>query len=49
MLASTESWRSIVIDGALEDKGMMSFSQNLNEAEAEALRAYIVSRAHDSQ
>jgi PQQ-dependent dehydrogenase (methanol/ethanol family) len=49
MLSSTESWRAVVIDGALAEKGMMSFAPNLNEAEAEALRAYVVSRAHETQ
>jgi alcohol dehydrogenase (cytochrome c)/quinohemoprotein ethanol dehydrogenase len=49
MLATEESWRAVVIDGILADKGMVSFSENLTAAEAEALRSYVVSRAHESQ
>jgi PQQ-dependent dehydrogenase (methanol/ethanol family) len=49
MLATEESWRAVVIDGILAERGMMSFAENLTAAEAEALRSYIVSRAHESQ
>lgn len=49
VLASGESWRAVVIDGILADKGMVSFAENLTAAEAEALRSYVVSRAHESQ
>jgi hypothetical protein len=49
MLATEESWRAVVIDGILAERGMMSFTENLTAAEAEALRSYIVSRAHESQ
>jgi mono/diheme cytochrome c family protein len=48
ILASEDSWRAVVIDGILTDKGMLSFAENLSPAEAEALRSYIVSRAHAS-
>ena len=37
------------IDGALADRGMMSFSENLTAAEAEAMRSYVVSQAHVAQ
>jgi mono/diheme cytochrome c family protein len=47
MLATEESWRSVIIDGALADRGMMSFADNLTAAEAEALRSYIVSISHE--
>jgi len=49
MLASEESWRAVVIDGILADRAMMSFAENLTAAEAEALRSYVVSRAHEAQ
>ena len=49
MLATEESWKAVVIDGALADRGMVSFSDNLTAAEAEALRAYVVSKAHEAQ
>jgi mono/diheme cytochrome c family protein len=48
MLATEESWKSVIIDGVLADRGMMSFAENLTAVEAEALRSYIVSRAHES-
>ncbi len=49
ILASEESWRAVVIDGILADKAMVSFADNLTAAEAEALRSYVVSRAHETQ
>ena len=49
MLASEGSWRAVVIDGALADKAMMSFADNLTAAEVGALRSNVVSRAHESQ
>ena len=49
MLATEESWRAVVIDGALAERGMMSFSENLTAAEAEAMRSYVVSQAHAAQ
>ncbi len=49
MLASEETWRSVVIDGILADKAMVSFADNLTAAEAEALRSYVVSRAYETQ
>jgi quinohemoprotein ethanol dehydrogenase len=49
MLATEEIWRAVVIDGALADRGMMSFSENLTAAEAEAMRSYVVSQAHAAQ
>ena len=49
LLATEASWRAVVIEGALADKGMVSFAENLTAAEAEALRSYVVSRAHETQ
>ena len=49
ILASKESWRAVVIDGILAERGMVSFAENLNPAEAEALRSFVVSRAHETQ
>jgi quinohemoprotein ethanol dehydrogenase len=45
-IASAESFKAIVIDGALQDKGMVSFARNLSESDAEAIRAWIVRQAH---
>ncbi|MDX1404083.1 MAG: PQQ-dependent dehydrogenase, methanol/ethanol family [Woeseiaceae bacterium] len=49
MLATEDAWRSVVIDGALADRGMISFADNLTAPEAEALRAYVVNRAHEAK
>ena len=43
--ASAEAWRSVVIDGALADRGMISFKPWLSAAEAEAVRAYVLAQA----
>ena len=45
MLASAEAWNSIVIGGALKDRGMISFSQTLSASDAEDVRAYVGQRA----
>ena len=41
--------KAVVIDGILANTGMLSFTENLTAAEAEALRSYVVSRAHETQ
>jgi len=45
MLLTAESFRSVVIDGALKDRGMASFARFLTPQEAEDIRAYIISEA----
>lgn len=42
-LTDAELWKSIVIDGALQDRGMISFKADLTPADAEAVRAYLAS------
>jgi alcohol dehydrogenase (cytochrome c)/quinohemoprotein ethanol dehydrogenase len=46
MTASTTAFNTIVLEGALLDNGMASFSEVLSEADAEAVRAYIVMEAN---
>ncbi len=46
MSATAESWKGVVIDGALAGNGMVSFSNIMPEEEAEAIRAYVVKQAH---
>jgi PQQ-dependent dehydrogenase (methanol/ethanol family) len=48
MIQSTESFRSVLIDGALADRGMVSFAEILSAEDAESIRAYLVDRAHES-
>lgn len=47
MLASGE-WQSIVRNGALSSAGMISFSKELTQDDAEAIRSYVISRANQS-
>lgn len=44
-LASGDAWKSVVIDGALQERGMASFARYLSSADAEAIRAYVAHRA----
>jgi alcohol dehydrogenase (cytochrome c)/quinohemoprotein ethanol dehydrogenase len=48
MIAASETWDAVVRDGILRGKGMVSFAENLNESDSEALRAYVVRRANES-
>jgi PQQ-dependent dehydrogenase (methanol/ethanol family) len=45
LLNSTEAFRAVVIDGALQSRGMVSFKARFGAEEAETLRAYIAQRA----
>ena len=45
-LNSEALFKSIVIDGILQNNGMVSFAKMLKPAEAEAIRAYVVSQAN---
>ncbi|HTY50708.1 MAG TPA: PQQ-dependent dehydrogenase, methanol/ethanol family [Steroidobacteraceae bacterium] len=46
-LWSTDAFKAVVIDGALQNDGMVSFRQFLSPQDAEAIRAYVVHLAHD--
>ncbi|NJM51662.1 MAG: PQQ-dependent dehydrogenase, methanol/ethanol family [Sphingomonadales bacterium] len=45
-IADPDTFRTVVIDGILKDRGMVSFKSVLTAAEAEQVRAYIISRGH---
>ena len=45
MLASAEAFKTVVIDGALTQNGMVSFAKAISAEDAEAVRAYVVSKA----
>lgn len=49
MLLAAESWKSVVIDGALKERGMASFAGFLSPKDAEDIRAYVIAEAHDAQ
>jgi mono/diheme cytochrome c family protein len=44
--ADAEAWRGVVIDGALSDRGMISFAPIFSEKDAEDIRAYVVRQAN---
>jgi quinohemoprotein ethanol dehydrogenase len=46
-LHAPEAFKAIVIDGVLEQNGMVSFRKVLKPDDAEAIRAYVVSIAND--
>jgi PQQ-dependent dehydrogenase (methanol/ethanol family) len=45
-MITEESWGAVVLEGELQDNGMISFANVLENGEAEAIRAYIISRAN---
>ncbi|MCG8414927.1 MAG: PQQ-dependent dehydrogenase, methanol/ethanol family [Pseudomonadales bacterium] len=45
-MVSESDWSSVVLEGELQDNGMISFANVLEDGEAEAIRAYIISRAN---
>ena len=45
--ADPEVWKEVVIDGILEENGMVSFEDYLTVEDAEAIRAYVIKQAHD--
>jgi alcohol dehydrogenase (cytochrome c)/quinohemoprotein ethanol dehydrogenase len=47
-LNTPELWRSIVLEGALTDRGMVSFADELDGTDSEAIRAYLAARARES-
>ncbi len=40
-----EAWDSVVRDGALRERGMASFSDQLDPQQSEAIRAYVIAQA----
>lgn len=48
-LSDQEVWKQVVIDGALQDQGMVSFRDQLTRGDAEAIRAYVAGNARQLQ
>lgn len=46
--SSDEAWKGVLIDGNLQSIGMVSFADVLSEEEVEAIRAYVVQQAHNT-
>lgn len=47
-LGDAEKWGKIVLAGTHEQQGMVGFSEVITPEQAEAIRAYVVSRANDT-
>jgi mono/diheme cytochrome c family protein len=47
-LADPAAWDRIVLKGERRARGMVGFAEELSSADAEAVRAYVVSRAHET-
>jgi hypothetical protein len=45
---ASKQWFSIVRDGMLAPYGMVGFSKELSQQDAEAIRAYVIFRANQS-
>jgi mono/diheme cytochrome c family protein len=48
-LATVETWNSVVLEGELQDGGMVSFAEVLEDGDAEAIRAYVITQASLTQ
>jgi PQQ-dependent dehydrogenase (methanol/ethanol family) len=48
MINSADAFRSVVLDGVLTPRGMVSFRDRFGAGDAEAVRAYITQRAHQA-
>jgi alcohol dehydrogenase (cytochrome c)/quinohemoprotein ethanol dehydrogenase len=48
-LHSADTWRSIVLDGVMEDQGMSSFATVLDAKSADAIRAFVIAQANASK
>jgi quinohemoprotein ethanol dehydrogenase len=46
---ATPEWSNVVLNGSLQQFGMISFSKELSKADAEAIRAYVIFRANESR
>ncbi|MEO9969754.1 MAG: PQQ-dependent dehydrogenase, methanol/ethanol family [Hyphomonadaceae bacterium] len=42
------AWNGVVLEGNLENLGMVSFADYVTEEESEAIRAYVIHRAHQT-
>jgi len=45
-LANKDAWKAVLLDGALKDRGMVSFARVLTPEDAEAIRAYVTDRSN---
>jgi PQQ-dependent dehydrogenase (methanol/ethanol family) len=43
-----DGWHEVVLNGALRGKGMMPFADRMTASDADAIRAYLIDRAHQT-
>jgi alcohol dehydrogenase (cytochrome c)/quinohemoprotein ethanol dehydrogenase len=48
-IQSADAFKTVVIDGALTQNGMVSFAKAIKPEDAEAVRAYIVAKANEAK
>jgi quinohemoprotein ethanol dehydrogenase len=48
-IADKDTWKSIVYDGILKDRGMVGFSSVMDETQADNIRAYVIGRAEQAE
>lgn len=48
-LGDPDTWKAILIDGMLKDKGMVSFAKVLTPEQAQLIRLYVIDEAHWAQ
>ena len=49
VIGSAAAMKSVVIDGALQHNGMVSFSSDMKPEDVEAIRQYVISRANEDK
>lgn len=49
LLHDPDSWKAVVIDGMLKDNGMVSFKEVISADQADAIRHYVIKRAHEDK
>jgi quinohemoprotein ethanol dehydrogenase len=47
VVADAAAWKAIVIDGTLEDAGMVSWKRFISAEDAEKIRAYVAAQARE--
>jgi len=48
-LHDADDWNEIILEGALEERGMVSFKDALSEGDVQNIRAYVIDRAEKSK
>jgi len=49
LLDNAKAWASVVHEGTLQDKGMVSFAQVLSPAQVDSIRQYVIKRANEDK